>query len=35
MDSEGFYRSIIEFLEDPVEKKEVEELLQWWNMWVF
>lgn len=30
-DSERFYNSIIEFLEDPEENMEVQELLMWWN----
>ncbi|KAJ3550552.1 hypothetical protein NMY22_g398 [Coprinellus aureogranulatus] len=34
-DSERFYRSIIAFLESPSEKKEVDELLKWWNVRVF
>lgn len=30
-DSERFYNSIVEFLEDPEENTEVQELLVWWN----
>ncbi|KAJ3524297.1 hypothetical protein NMY22_g11059 [Coprinellus aureogranulatus] len=30
-DSETFYTSILEVLEDPEEQEEVKELLQWWN----
>lgn len=30
-DSERFYNSILDFLEEPEEKQEVEELLVWWN----
>lgn len=30
-DSETFYLSILELLEDPEEKSEVEELISWWN----
>ncbi|KAJ2921658.1 hypothetical protein H1R20_g15434, partial [Candolleomyces eurysporus] len=33
--SEGFYRSMIKFLEDPEEKEEVEELLKYWNLKIF
>lgn len=32
-DSERFYNSIVEFLEDPDENTEVQELLVWWNRW--
>lgn len=31
-DSERFYRSIVEFLEEPSEKEEVSALLKWWNV---
>jgi hypothetical protein len=31
MDSEGFYTSILDLLEDPDETGEVQELLEWWN----
>jgi hypothetical protein len=30
-DSERFYASTLEFLEDLEEKAEVDELLNWWN----
>ena len=30
-DSERFYTSILELLEDPDEKDEVEQLMGWWN----
>lgn len=30
-DSERFYNSVVEFLEDPEENIEVLELLVWWN----
>jgi hypothetical protein len=30
-DSETFYSSILELLEDPDERSEVTELLMWWN----
>lgn len=30
-DSERFYNSVVEFLEDPDENVEVQELLVWWN----
>ena len=32
-DSEKFYNSILELLEDEDEKQEVEDLLTWWNRW--
>jgi hypothetical protein len=32
MDSEAFYNSLLEFLEDPEEQEEAEALLDWWNM---
>jgi hypothetical protein len=32
LNSEGFYRSVVRFLEDPNEREEVEELLKWWNL---
>ncbi|KAH6913749.1 hypothetical protein BKA70DRAFT_1095841 [Coprinopsis sp. MPI-PUGE-AT-0042] len=35
MDSETFYNSIIEFLEDPEEQKEADSLVEWWNKYVF
>ncbi|TEB18192.1 hypothetical protein FA13DRAFT_1649581, partial [Coprinellus micaceus] len=31
-DSERFYRSIIDFLELPSEKREVDALMKWWNL---
>lgn len=34
-DSERFYVSTLEFFEDPEEKAEVDELLNWWNCQVF
>ncbi|KAF9241307.1 hypothetical protein BU15DRAFT_87241 [Melanogaster broomeanus] len=34
-DSERFYNSILEFLDDPEEKDEVDQLLVWWNRQVF
>ena len=30
-DSERFYNSILELLDDPEEKDEVDQLLTWWN----
>lgn len=30
-DSETFYNSLLDLLEDVEEKKEVQELLDWWN----
>ncbi|KAG1892479.1 hypothetical protein F4604DRAFT_1551645, partial [Suillus subluteus] len=30
-DSEMFYHSLLDLLEDPDESKEVDELLMWWN----
>ena len=30
-DSERFYNSILELLDDPEEKGEVDELMTWWN----
>ncbi|KAH6880216.1 hypothetical protein BKA70DRAFT_1239012 [Coprinopsis sp. MPI-PUGE-AT-0042] len=35
MDSEAFYNSVIEFLEDPEEQEEASALLDWWNGTVF
>lgn len=32
-DSERFYESILELLEDIDEQQEVNDLLKWWNMW--
>ena len=34
MDSEAFYNSILEFLEDPDEDTEAQSLLDWWNKYV-
>ncbi|KAG2113277.1 hypothetical protein BD769DRAFT_1673813 [Suillus cothurnatus] len=34
-DSETFYHSLLDLLEDPEECKEVDELLTWWNQQVF
>jgi hypothetical protein len=34
-DSERFYNSILELLDDPEEKEEVDQLITWWNRWVF
>ncbi|KAI0315397.1 hypothetical protein OF83DRAFT_1062214 [Amylostereum chailletii] len=31
VDSETFYRTILDLLEDPEEKEEVDTLLAWWN----
>ena len=33
-DSEKFYTSILELLEDPQESREVNELFVWWNRWL-
>jgi hypothetical protein len=30
-DSERFYNSVLELLEDDDEKEEVQELMIWWN----
>ena len=30
-DSEHFYTSILELLDDPEEKSEVDQLMAWWN----
>jgi hypothetical protein len=30
-DSERFYESVSDFLDDPEEKGEVNDLLSWWN----
>ncbi|KAF8226158.1 hypothetical protein L208DRAFT_1303342, partial [Tricholoma matsutake] len=35
MDSEQFYKSVLGFLDDPEEKDEVDDLLNWWNCQVF
>lgn len=34
-DSERFYSSIVELLDDPDEKEEVDQLMTWWNRQVF
>ncbi|KAG2058250.1 hypothetical protein BDR06DRAFT_980506 [Suillus hirtellus] len=34
-DSETFYHSLLDLLEDPEECKEVDQLLMWWNQQVF
>lgn len=34
-DSERFYDTIVEFLDDPEEREEVNNLLMWWNCQVF
>ncbi|KAG1842831.1 hypothetical protein F4604DRAFT_1938527 [Suillus subluteus] len=34
-DSETFYHSLLDLLDDPDESKEVDELLTWWNRQVF
>ncbi|KAG1837997.1 hypothetical protein F4604DRAFT_1885625 [Suillus subluteus] len=34
-DSETFYHSLLDLLEDPDESSEVDELLMWWNRQVF
>ncbi|KAF8226633.1 hypothetical protein L208DRAFT_1300992, partial [Tricholoma matsutake] len=34
-DSEQFYKSVLDFLDDPEEKDEVDDLLNWWNCQVF
>ena len=33
-DSERFYNSILELLEDPEERDEVDQLMAWWNRYV-
>ena len=33
-DSERFYNSVLELLEDPDEKDEVDQLMGWWNRYV-
>jgi len=30
-DSEHFYNSLLEILNDPAEKKEVDALFKWWD----
>ncbi|KAG1899724.1 uncharacterized protein F5891DRAFT_953484 [Suillus fuscotomentosus] len=34
-DSETFYHSLLDLLEDPEESQEVDELLTWWNRQIF
>lgn len=34
-DSETFYHSLLDLLEDPEECKEVDELLTWWNRYFY
>ncbi|KIJ62743.1 hypothetical protein HYDPIDRAFT_93808, partial [Hydnomerulius pinastri MD-312] len=34
-DSERFYNSVIDLLDDPEEKEEVDQLLTWWNSYTF
>ena len=34
-DSERFYKSVLDFLDDLEEKDEVADLLNWWNWHVF
>ncbi|KAH6916530.1 hypothetical protein BKA70DRAFT_1419434 [Coprinopsis sp. MPI-PUGE-AT-0042] len=34
-DSETFYNSVLDLLEDPEEQDEVQELLSWWNKRIF
>lgn len=33
-DSARFYNSVLEFLDDPDEQKEVDQLLEFWNRYV-
>ena len=33
-DSERFYNSVLELLEDPEEQEEVEAVMVWWNRYV-
>jgi hypothetical protein len=33
-DSERFYNSLLEILDDPDEHREVNDLLNWWNRYV-
>jgi hypothetical protein len=35
MDSERFYNSILDLLDNADEKQEVDELLLWWNHQIF
>ena len=34
-DSERFYGSVLQLLDDPEEKAEVDDLLMWWNRYAF
>ncbi|KIM57124.1 hypothetical protein SCLCIDRAFT_54708, partial [Scleroderma citrinum Foug A] len=34
-DSECFYNSILELLDDPEERGEVDQLMAWWNRQIF
>ncbi|KAG2753257.1 hypothetical protein P692DRAFT_201706212, partial [Suillus brevipes Sb2] len=34
-DSETFYHSLLDLLEDPEESKEIDELILWWNRQIF
>jgi len=34
-DSEGFYNSVLQLLEEPDEQEEVQDLLMWWNRSIF
>jgi hypothetical protein len=34
MDSENFYHSILDLLEDPDESEEVGDLMMWWTRFV-
>ncbi|KAG1748518.1 hypothetical protein EDD22DRAFT_785573 [Suillus occidentalis] len=34
-DSETFYHSLLDLLEDPKESKEIDELILWWNRQIF
>jgi hypothetical protein len=33
-DSERFYNSILDLLDDPDEVNEVDDLITWWNRWI-
>ena len=34
MDSEQFYNSVLELLEDPDKKDKVDQLMGWWNRYM-
>lgn len=34
-DSERFYNSVLELLDDPEEKEEIDQLITWWNRFAF